>query len=88
VTPIQHNHKLGESLDDVVVYRRSYRRLVGKLIYLSHPRPKIAYVVGVISQFMHNLRETHLGIVYHILQNLKGSPRKGILCFKHETLVI
>lgn len=30
-----------------------YQKLVGKLIYLSHTRPNIAYDVGVVSQSMH-----------------------------------
>ncbi|GJS24195.1 putative RNA-directed DNA polymerase [Tanacetum coccineum] len=33
--------------------RDRYQRLVGKLIYLSNTCPDIAYVVGVVSQFMH-----------------------------------
>ena len=52
-TPIDHNHKLGINLDGIPVDKRRYLRLVGKLIYLSHTRPDIAYVVGVVSQFIH-----------------------------------
>jgi len=52
-TPMQVNHGLkfeeGANLAD----KERYQRLVGKLIYLSHTRPDIAYAVGVISQFMH-----------------------------------
>nr|GFC25829.1 putative ribonuclease H-like domain-containing protein [Tanacetum cinerariifolium] len=33
--------------------RDRYQRMVGKLIYLSHTRPDIAYGVGVVSRFMH-----------------------------------
>ncbi|RDX66852.1 hypothetical protein CR513_54343, partial [Mucuna pruriens] len=35
-----------------------YQRLVGKLIYLAHTRPNIAYSISVISQFMHMLAYT------------------------------
>ena len=55
------------------------QRLVGRLIYLSHTRPDIAYIVSVVSQFMHNLKKVYLQAVYRILQYLKGSLRMGIL---------
>ena len=58
-TPIEQNHKLFKALEDVMVDRESYYKLVGKLIYLSHINPNIAYVVGVMSQFMHNPKEVH-----------------------------
>ena len=48
-TPIDPNHKLGETEEDVAVDRDMYQRLVGRLIYLSHTRLDIAYVVSVIS---------------------------------------
>ena len=59
-----------------------YQRIVGKLIYLSHTRPDIAYAVSVISQFMHNSSEDHMGAVIRILRYLKLSPGKGILFSK------
>ena len=66
--------------------RGKYQRLVGKLIYLSHTRPNIAFVVGVVSQFMHVPRETHLEAVFRILGYLKSSPRKGLYFSKHDHL--
>ena len=40
-----------------MVDRGLYQRLVGKLIYLSHTQPHIAYVVSVVNQFMHSPHE-------------------------------
>lgn len=71
-TPIEFNHKLSDVPEDVAVDRGNYQRLVGKLIYLSHTRPNIAYVARMVSQFMHNPKETHLRAVNRILQYLKG----------------
>ena len=34
-----------------------YQWLVGKLIYLSHTRPDIAYAMSVVNQFMHSAQE-------------------------------
>ena len=58
------------------VEKERYQRSVGKLIYLSHTRPEIAFAVSVISQHMHSPKETHLEAVYKILRYLKGSPGK------------
>ena len=78
-TPIELNYKLGEAIDDEPVDRGMYQRLVGRLIYLSHTRPDIAYAVGVVSQFMHNPKGAHLQAVYRILQYLKSCPGRGLL---------
>ena len=51
-TPMEANQKLGDDTDGAVD-RGRYQRLVGKLIYLSHTRPDIAFAVSVVSQFMH-----------------------------------
>jgi hypothetical protein len=66
-TPIEQNYMLGEFPKDVAVNKRSYKRLVERLIHLSHTKPDITYVVSVVSQFMHNLKETHLRTVNKIL---------------------
>ena len=83
-TPIDPNHKLGEAKEEPVVDKRIYQRLVGRLIYLAHSRPDIAYSVSVISQFMHDPRESHLQAVYRVLHYLKGNPGKGILFKKND----
>ncbi|RVW86675.1 Retrovirus-related Pol polyprotein from transposon RE1 [Vitis vinifera] len=78
-TPMDPNHKLGEVKEEPMVDKRMYQRLVGRLIYLAHTRPNIAYSVSVISQFMHDPREPHLQAAYRVLHYLKGNPEKGIL---------
>ena len=77
--PIDPNHKFGEVEEGVAIDRKIYQRLLGRLIYLSHIKLNIAYVVSVISQFMHNPKEVHLEATNQVLQYLKGSPGKGIL---------
>ena len=59
-TTIEQNHRLSEALGEKKVDRKIYQRLVGRLIYLAHTRPNIAYSVSVISQFMHDPREIHI----------------------------
>ena len=84
--PIVQNHKLGEYVDQVPADKQRYQRLVGKLIYLSHARPDIAYAVSVVSQFMHCPSEDHMDVVMRILRYLKSSPRKGLMFSKNGHL--
>ena len=60
--------------------------MVGKLIYLSHTRPNIAYAVGVVSRFMHRPQIHHMTAVMRILRYLKGTSDRGILFQKHGHL--
>jgi hypothetical protein len=85
-TPIVQNHKLGEHLDQAPTNKERYQRLVGKLIYLSHTHPDIAYAVSVVSQFMHNPSEEHMDAVIRILRYLKSSPGKGLMLSKNDHL--
>ncbi|XP_039059421.1 uncharacterized mitochondrial protein AtMg00810-like [Hibiscus syriacus] len=77
-TPMEFNLKLGTDQDGEDIDKGRYQRLVGRLIYLSHTRPDIAFDVSVISQFMHAPREKHLEAAYKILRYLKGTPGKGL----------
>ncbi|CAL9005654.1 unnamed protein product [Prunus brigantina] len=82
-TPSEQNHKLGLYPDQVPTDKERYQRLVGKLIYLSHTRPDIAYAVSVVSQFMHSPSEDHMGAVMRILSYLKVTPGKGLMFCKY-----
>ena len=53
-TPIESNLKLQSAKVEEVIDRDRFRRLVGRLIYLSHSRPDIAFSVSMVSQFMHS----------------------------------
>ena len=80
-TPIDVNIKMsthsgGKEVDS--------QRLVGKLIYLSHTRPNIAFSISLVSHFMHNFKEDHLQAVFRILRYLKGSLGRGLLFSKRD----
>ena len=72
-----------ECPDQTLVNKGRYQRLVGRLIYLSHTRPDIAYVVSVVSKFMHNPSKQHMDVVVRILRYLKSAPGKDLLFSKH-----
>ena len=63
--------------------KRRYQRLVGRLMYLSHTRPDLAYALSIVIQFMHNPREQHMDAVMCILRHIKSAPGKGILFTKY-----
>jgi len=65
----------GESLSDP----KKYRRLVGKLNYLTVTRPDISFAVSVVSQFLNSPCVDHLNAVTCILKYIKGSPGKDLL---------
>uniref|UniRef100_A0A803NC49 Uncharacterized protein n=1 Tax=Chenopodium quinoa TaxID=63459 RepID=A0A803NC49_CHEQI len=85
-TPMIMNHGLQiiEGLESV--NQTQYQRLVGKLIYLSHTRPDLAYAVGVVSRFMYKPQKQHLKAVYRILRYLKKTPGRGVLYENHGHL--
>ena len=81
-TPIEAGKRAnnpGEPID-----KDKYQRLVGKLIYLSHTRPDIAFAVSVVSQHMHSPKEAYLEAVFKILRYLKGSPSRGLFFKKTD----
>ena len=51
--------KLDSGENNAPMSREAFQRIVGKLIYLNHTRPNIAYVVNLLSQFMNDPRENH-----------------------------
>jgi hypothetical protein len=77
-TPIEQNHRMLADSGDPVD-KHQYQRLVGRLIYLSHTRPDIAYAVSIVSRYMHDPRSSHWDSALRILRYLKSCPGKGIL---------
>lgn len=53
-TPIDPNSKLQAAKIEEIFDRSSFQHLVGRLIYLSHTHPEVAFAVSMISQFMHS----------------------------------
>ena len=72
--PMDPNSQLNETDGDPLEDASQYRRLIGRLMYLTISRPNISFVVNRLSQFMSKPRTPHLHAIYHLLQYLKSSP--------------
>ncbi|XP_019231774.1 PREDICTED: uncharacterized protein LOC109212578 [Nicotiana attenuata] len=55
-----------------------YRKLVGKLNFLTNTRLDITYSVQHLSQFMQSPRKPHLKAALHVLRYLNADPTLGI----------
>nr|GEW23667.1 ribonuclease H-like domain-containing protein [Tanacetum cinerariifolium] len=80
-TPLPENATLNHTEfndEHLLVNVSNYKRLVGKLIYLTNTMPDIAYVVHCLSHYMHSPLNSHLDVAIKVLRYLKGSLRSGI----------
>ncbi|XP_074377149.1 secreted RxLR effector protein 161-like [Apium graveolens] len=78
-TPMEQNLKLKANIEKELKNVRTYRTLVGSLIYLTITRPDISFSVGVVSQFMQKPRKPHLDAANRILRYLKHTINYGLM---------
>uniref|UniRef100_A0A3Q7EXU2 Reverse transcriptase Ty1/copia-type domain-containing protein n=1 Tax=Solanum lycopersicum TaxID=4081 RepID=A0A3Q7EXU2_SOLLC len=57
----------------------TYRRLVGKLLYLNVTRPDIAFATQTLSQFLHQPKQSHLNVALRIVRYIKSQAGQGVL---------
>lgn len=72
------NLKLSRDDGSLLANPTSYRRLIGRLLYLTITIPDITYSVQVLSQFMSTPRQPHLDAATRILWYLKNAPGQGL----------
>ncbi|CAM8931445.1 unnamed protein product [Rhodiola kirilowii] len=83
VIPMDTKHKLGPSEAELLPDPTAYRRLVGKLIYLTVTRPDLAYSVHILSQFMSKPTSDHLTASHRVLRYIKAALAQGLF-FNNE----
>ena len=71
--PMEQNLKLKPTEEDLMKNPFQYRRIVGKLIYLTITRLDVQYSVNLRSQFMNQPRKPHLDAAFHVLKYIKGA---------------
>ncbi|CAN1753275.1 Retrovirus-related Pol polyprotein from transposon TNT 1-94 [Linum perenne] len=77
-TPMDSKVHLSSSGSEPFEDGECYRRLVGKLIYLTNTRPDISFATQQVSQFMGAPTEAHYKAATRILRYLKSAPASGL----------
>eukprot|EP00253_Pinus_taeda_P016675 PITA_16675 len=70
-SPFQSGGKLSVTCTSPEVDATLYRQLVRKLLYLTHTRPDLSFVVGLVARFMHTPRESHWKAAKRILHYVR-----------------
>ena len=64
--------------EDAPANATAYRKLVGKLNYLTNTRPDIAFSVQYLGQFLQTPITAHMAAAMHTLRYLKKDPSQGL----------
>lgn len=83
--PIELNHQLGRA-QGALENTQQYRRLVGRLIYLTNTRPDLGYTVHILSQFIQKPLLPHWEAALRAVRYLKGTPGQGIFLNSNDDL--
>jgi hypothetical protein len=76
-TPSDPSIKLHSDSSAAFTDVSTYRRLIGRLIYLNTTRLDITFITQQLSQFLSKPTQTHYNAAIRVLKYLKGSPGRG-----------
>ncbi|XP_041027042.1 uncharacterized mitochondrial protein AtMg00810-like [Juglans microcarpa x Juglans regia] len=77
--PMESNLNLTADNPELYEDPSKYRKLVGRLLYLTITRPDLAYSVKVLSQFLAKPAVSHHKAAMRVLRYLKATPGLGLL---------
>ncbi|KAK2361432.1 putative mitochondrial protein [Trifolium repens] len=77
---VKLHHDDGKPFEDI----GQYRRLIGKLLYLTNTRPDIAYATQQLSQFLHKPTMTHYKAACRVIRYLKHNPGRGLIFHRNS----
>ncbi|XP_019198409.1 PREDICTED: uncharacterized protein LOC109192289 [Ipomoea nil] len=71
-------NKLSKDDSEALKDNTQYRKMVGKLLYLTFTRPDICFAVQQLSQFLDKPTILHLQAVHRVLMYIKSCPGQGL----------
>ena len=77
-TPLVVNKKLSKYDEQKKLDLRYYRSLVSSLLYITATRSDLMYAASILSRFMNEPSEIHLGIAKRILRYLRETSDYGV----------
>lgn len=75
---MEPNNRLSENTCELLLDPTEYKRLIGKLIYLTITRPSLSFLVNRLSQYLLVPPNSHMRAVEKILQYIKRSLGQGL----------
>lgn len=76
-TPLDPSIKLYKDPTATLSDVTSYRRMVGRLLYLTHTRADLTYAINHLGQFLDCPAEQHYQAALNVLKFIEGSPVIG-----------
>ncbi|KAJ9551399.1 hypothetical protein OSB04_015444 [Centaurea solstitialis] len=77
-TPMASGTLIGADPKGKPVDQKTYRAIIGSLLYLTASRPDIMFATCFCARFQANPKESHMMAVKRILRYLKGTPNRGL----------
>ncbi|XP_016679207.1 secreted RxLR effector protein 161-like [Gossypium hirsutum] len=85
-TPVAQGEKLSSNSDHARVDEKSYRSLVGCLLYLTATRAGTMYAVSLLSRFMHCYNSAHFKAAERVLRYVTGTLSYRVKLVKAKEL--
>ncbi|XP_019153846.1 PREDICTED: uncharacterized protein LOC109150391 [Ipomoea nil] len=77
-SPTVPSHKLSKNEGVSLQDNNQYRRIVGKLLYLTITRPDISFATQQLSHFLDKPIDLHLQATHRVLRYIKAAPGQGL----------
>ncbi|CAL9000091.1 unnamed protein product, partial [Prunus brigantina] len=87
-TPMCSKVKICADLDGDSVDQKSYRSMIGSLLYLTASRPDIAFNVGICARFQANPKESHHKAVKRIIKYVNSTTDFGLWYSKQDNTAL
>jgi hypothetical protein len=83
-TPVVVGCKLSKDEISLDVDQRTYRSMIGSLLYITTSRPDITQAVGMVGRYQSAPKQSHLVVVKRIFKYLKGTMTYGLWYLRNQ----